>query len=125
VCGTTTNRWSTRRQAFLALLLMAAVSASAIGAETGRAAKTAAPARHQVVIEAVAYAPAVLSVHRGDTVVWVNRDPFPHTVTAAGTFDSGAIAAGASWKYVATKAGAFDYLCTLHPNMKGTLKVEP
>ena len=123
---TTTNRWSTRRQAFLALLLMAAVSASAIGAEKGRAAKTAAaPARHQVVIEAVAYAPTVLTVHRGDTVVWVNRDPFPHTATAAGTCDSGAIAAGASWKYVATKAGAFDYLCTLHPNMKGTLKVEP
>jgi len=98
------------------------IAVSAIGADTAKAPKAA---RHQVVIEAVAYAPPTLTVHRGDTVVWVNHDPFPHTVAAAGAFDSGSIAAGASWRYVAAKPGSFDYICTLHPNMKGTLKVEP
>lgn len=57
-------------------------------------------------------------------MVWANRDPFPHTVTAAGVFDSHSIATGSSWKYVARKAGDYAYICTLHPNMKGMLRVE-
>ena len=38
-------------------------------------------------MQAVQFAPATLKVKRGDTVVWTNRDPFPHTATAAGVFD--------------------------------------
>jgi plastocyanin len=61
----------------------------------------------------------------GDSVEWINRDPFPHTATSArGGFDSRTIAPGQSWKYVATKRGDFAYICTFHPTMKGTLKVE-
>ena len=41
-----------------------------------------------------------------------------------GAFDSHDIAGGKSWKYTARKAGEYAYICTLHPNMKGTLKVE-
>jgi plastocyanin len=82
------------------------------------------PATHTVTIEGVAYQPKVLVVNRGDTVVWVNKDPFPHTVTAAAAFDSHDIPAGATWKYVARKAGSFQYICTLHPNMQGTLRVQ-
>jgi len=82
------------------------------------------PASHIVIIEGVAYQPAVLVVKRGDTIVWVNKDPFPHTVTAPGAFDSHDIAAGASWKYVARKTGDYAYICSLHPNMKGTLTIQ-
>ena len=64
------------------------------------------PASHTVAIEGVAYQPAVLVVKRGDTVAWVNKDPFPHTVTAPGAFDSHDIAAGATWKHVARNAGS-------------------
>ena len=81
-------------------------------------------ATHSVVIDGVAYQPEAITVKRGDTVVWVNKDPFPHTVTAKGVFDSHDIAAGKSWKYTARKVGEYAYICTLHPNMKGTLKVE-
>jgi len=70
------------------------------------------------------YEPALITVKKGDSVTWVNKDPFPHTVTAAGEFDSRSIAADGKWTYRATKAGEFAYICTLHPNMKGTLKVE-
>jgi len=82
------------------------------------------PATHTVTIEGVAYQPDVLVVRRGDTVVWVNKDAFPHTVTARGVFDSHDIPAGATWKFVARKAGSFAYQCTLHPNMHGTLTVQ-
>ena len=58
-------------------------------------------------------------------MVWVNKDPFPHTATSkAGGFDSGEIAAAKSWKFVAAKTGEFEYICTLHPTMKGKLRVE-
>ena len=82
------------------------------------------PVTHTIVMHATAYAPLALTVQRGDTVVWVNKDPFPHTATAQGVFDSKSIAAGASWKYKARKVGDFTYLCTFHPNMVGTLRVE-
>jgi plastocyanin len=103
-------------------LAAALVAAWCLGCAPGAIA--AAPVTHTVVIEGVKYEPETLTVKRGETVVWVNKDPFPHTVTAKGAFDSHDVAAGKSWKYTARKAGEYAYICTLHPNMKGTLKVE-
>ena len=81
-------------------------------------------ARHVVAIDGMQFAPASLTVRSGDSVVWVNRDPVPHTATAAGAFDSKAIQPGKSWTYVAGKRGRFTYLCTFHPTMTATLVVE-
>jgi len=77
-----------------------------------------------VAIDGTAYVQPTLTVARGTAVTWENRDPFPHTVTSAGKFDSGIIAAGGRWRYVANKPGTYEYICTLHPNMKGTLVVK-
>jgi plastocyanin len=80
---------------------------------------------YTVDIDGVTFAPATLTVAVGDTVVWINRDPFPHTVTSqTGGFDSHPIVSGQSWGYKTTKAGVFPYLCTLHPTMHATLTVE-
>ena len=87
------------------------------------AAMPAFAANHTIVIDGTAFAPAAATVQRGDRVTWVNKDPFPHTATANGAFDSGSIAAGASWTWVPDKTGTFDYVCTLHPTMKGRLVV--
>lgn len=83
------------------------------------------PAVHTVTIDASAFAKADLTVAAGDTVVWVNKDFFPHTATSkAGGFDSDDIAPGKSWKYVTKKKGDFPYICSIHPSMKGTLHVK-
>ena len=85
----------------------------------------AAAATHTVVMEGVAFVPETLTVKRGDTVMWVNKDMFPHTATAQDrSFDSKDIAPAKTWKHVAAKTGTFSYLCTLHPTMKGTLIVK-
>ena len=111
------NRRSSRRGA------LAVVAALGLGSlSPGAAAQAPRPATHTVVMEAVAFQPAALSVKVGDRVVWVNRDPFPHTATAA-AFDSKDIAPGASWTYTAKAPGEFSYVCTLHPTMKATLHV--
>jgi plastocyanin len=80
---------------------------------------------HTVTIENVQFSPAELSVHPGDRIVWVNKDLFPHTATAAGkVFDSGIIAVNASWSYTATKKGEIEYACAFHPTMKGKIRVQ-
>jgi plastocyanin len=103
---------------------LALACAAGMALATGPALAAGGPVTHTVVMQATSYAPQALTVKRGDTVVWINRDPFPHTVTATHGFDSKSIAAGASWRYRATQAGEFPYTCTFHPNMKGTLRVE-
>jgi plastocyanin len=99
------------------LVLVVAGEQSAVAAATQAT-------KHTVVIDGVKYEPVTVTAKRGDTVVWVNKDPFPHTVTVNGVFDSREIPAGKSWSYTPRKAGEYAYICTLHPNMKGTLKVE-
>ena len=70
------------------------------------------------------FSPKTLTVHRRDRVVWVNKDLFPHTATAAAkAFDSHEIAANGSWTYIARKAGEYAYGCSLHATMKGKLIV--
>ena len=107
-------------------LSLGVVLFAAAGALQGAApgALAAGPAKHAVAIDGSKFEPAAITVKKGETVTWVNKDPFPHTVTSAGKFDSKSIAPGAKWTYRATKPGEFAYICTLHPNMKGTLKVE-
>ena len=101
-----------------------ALAALAIACALGAHAADAAPRTHTVVIEGLRFNPETLTVHRGDRIVWRNKDLVPHTATASGAFDSRSIAAHGSWSYVARKAGALPYVCSFHPTMKGTLKVE-
>lgn len=104
-------------------VLVLAVSASSLFAGVARAQKQA-PQRHTVVIHNFAFQPPELTVNVGDTIVWKNTDIVSHTVTAAdGSFDSDEIKPGKSWKFVSKKAGTFQYSCSPHPNMHGTLIV--
>lgn len=104
------------------LLWTAGIAASAAAASD----KPAPATVKTVVIDHFQFQPDALEVHAGDTVEWKNDDIVPHTVTAADSksFDSGPIASGASWRFTAPKKGTYDYLCTLHPNMKAKLIVQ-
>jgi plastocyanin len=94
-------------------------------ASVGQAAVAPSKARtHTVIIEGTRFQPESLTVRTGDTIVWVNKDLFPHTATATNSsFNSQVIAAGASWKYIAKKKGEFPYVCVFHPTMKASLLV--
>ena len=75
-------------------------------------------------IKQLAFAPAELDAKVGTTVIWTNRDPLPHTVTAVdGSFDSGLIEPGKRWSYTFSKAGSFPFTCTPHPFMRGIVEV--
>ena len=80
---------------------------------------------HTVTIEGMRFDPEHLTVTRGDTIVWVNKDLVPHTATSkAGMFDSKTIAADESWSLVVRTEGEFAYDCTFHPTMIAMLRVE-
>jgi plastocyanin len=83
------------------------------------------PNRHTVTIEGMRFQPERLTVARGDTVVWVNKDVVPHTATSeTGRFDSQTIQTEKSWEFSAGTKGEFSYICTLHPTMKAMLNVK-
>lgn len=82
-------------------------------------------ANHIVVIKQMHFDPPQVTVQAGDTVEWKNEDIFSHTVTAdGGSFDSGLIDPGHSWKMTFKDAQTLAYHCRPHPNMKATLIVE-
>ena len=77
------------------------------------------------------YDPEVITVSVGDTVLWDNADTTVHTVTSGmpptdttGVFDSEMMMAGDSFEFTFTEAGTYDYYCTFHPWMVGTVNVE-
>lgn len=110
------------RRLFVAGLALLAGSAS-----SGAVSESRKPAAHTVVIEAMQFKPATLTVRPGDSVTWVNKDIVAHTATTpAGAkvpFDSQLIAVGREWKRTFTKAGTYDYICTYHPTMKAVIEV--
>jgi hypothetical protein len=60
----------------------------------------------------------------GDTVTWRNTGQAPHNATADdGSFKTQTIENGQSASHTFNQAGTFSYICTIHPNMKGTVRV--
>ena len=92
---------------------------------TGAVAQTATSSAPAVVtIKNLSYQPAQINVQPGQTVEFRNQDIFAHTVTADdGSFDSGLIQPGSSWKLTISKPATIAYHCAPHPNMKATLVV--
>jgi plastocyanin len=68
------------------------------------------------------FSPANVTVHVGDTVLFVNDDVNDHTVTGK-NWQSGNIASGKSWEYTFNEAGTYTYACDYHPWMKGSITV--
>lgn len=114
-----------RRCASIAAALSLLLGAGSLPDQTqGAAIAAGQPRTHTVTIEATSFKPESLTVAAGDKVIWLNKDPFPHTATSKGDFDSGNIEPEKSWTLTAVKKGEFGYICSLHPTMKAVLKVE-
>src|ERR1700739_3533630 len=96
-------------------------------APSGTASATGSPAAvagDQVTIDNFAFAPATLTVRVGSTVTWTNKDEEPHTVAASdGSFHSPGMGTGATFAHTFSTAGTFDFVCSIHPMMRGTVVV--
>ncbi len=115
----------------LSALLLAGCAVSKpggnIGASTVSTSSTA-PATpvngNHVNIDSFAFVPLTLTVPAGTTVTWTNHDEEPHNVVAGdGSFRSPGMATGATYSHTFATAGKFDYVCSIHPMMRGTVVV--
>jgi plastocyanin len=83
------------------------------------------PAKTRVSIDEMKFIPANVEVGVGETVRWTNDDQRDHTVSAAdGSFKSGNLRSGDAFEHTFKKAGKFNYACSYHPRMKGTVNVK-
>ena len=72
-----------------------------------------------------AFVPASITIPRGSTVTWTNRDAVAHTVTgASGGFASGALPPGKAFSFTFHSPGTFGYVCSIHTYMSGTIVVQ-
>ncbi|MDB5281815.1 MAG: hypothetical protein JWO06_890 [Bacteroidota bacterium] len=78
-----------------------------------------------IIISDMNFHPAVIKIHKGDAVIWINKDMVTHCVTEAKTksWSSLQIPAGEAWKMMAVEHSS-DYYCAIHLVMKGKIVVE-
>jgi plastocyanin len=85
----------------------------------------AEPATTETVkIDNFTFAPQRPTVKVGTTVTWTNEDDIPHAVAStSNTFRSKGFDTDDKYSFTFTTAGSFEYFCSLHPHMTGTIVV--
>jgi len=89
-----------------------------------------------VTIQDFSFSPETVTVKAGQTVLWTNNGPSPHTATSdSGLWDSQSLAApggggspGGTFQFTFMQAGTFPYHCSIHPpslypNFRGVVVV--
>ena len=109
----------TRRQR-RALGAVAVLLAAASPAGRGALAETI-----RVEMKNLAFAPAAITAHVGDTIEWVNDDFVAHTATARNGDWDVKLGPHATDQTVVKKPGKIEYYCRFHPNMKGEVTIAP
>lgn len=69
------------------------------------------------------FAPSNVSILVGGVVTWTNNDIVTH-VSASGSQWASPIAPGGTFKRTFNAVGSFEYICTIHPSMSGTIVVK-
>lgn len=79
----------------------------------------------EITIDNFSFTPSNVTVPVGTQVRWVNRDDIPHTVASEeGSFKSKALDTDDQFTYTFSKAGTYNYFCSLHPKMTATVTVK-
>jgi plastocyanin len=84
----------------------------------------AAPREHVVVIDKMRFGPVAADLRKGDAIVWVNRDIFRHTATAANHSFDVDLPPGAKVRMVLKSTGSIPFVCRYHPGMRGVLQIK-
>jgi amicyanin len=83
------------------------------------------PAIVEVKIDNFKFGPEALTIAAGTTVTWTNRDDIPHTVVSTeGVFKSKVMDTDEKFSFTFSKAGTYDYFCSVHPKMTGKVIVQ-
>jgi len=108
------------RRAFLTVMSATAMLLATSTLYAGPAADA-----NTVVLKSFRFTPMSLTVSAGTTVIWKNLDGEPHTVVSdAGLFRSGGLDENESFTFKFDKPGTYKFICSIHPQMLGTIIVK-
>ena len=85
---------------------------------------------HEIVIQNSAFEPKSITITKGTTVTWINRDNTLHMLRsgtplkADGLFTSGDMGNFETFRYTFDKPGTYFYFCQIHPGLHGTIVVQ-
>lgn len=113
----------------LAVVAVGCASQPAASPTTAASPTPAAPASVAISIKGFAFNPNQPSVTKGATITWTNDDGTAHTVTSGvpgapnGKFDR-RLDAGNNFAFTFTDVGTYEFFCTIHNSMRGTVTVK-
>ena len=116
------KRWSF---AGLSVVVVLAIAAVLIARPMRARSEEAKNMAGEVKIDNFTFNPQTLTVPVNSAVTWVNKDDIPHVVTGnGGLFKSKALDTDQTYSYTFTKAGTYEYYCSIHPKMVGKIVVQ-
>ncbi len=91
----------------------------------------AVPGANEVIMRAIAFEPAEITIQAGESVTWTNQDAMLHTVTSGNPgddvleaiFRSEEFGQGGTFTHTFEDPGEFLYYCELHPDIMRDAKV--
>src|SRR5437667_8136650 len=82
--------------------------------------------QNRIEIKDFAFNPQTITVKSGEKVTWINRDEEPHTIVSVGKQFKKSTALDTDQEFTITVGapGTYEYFCSVHPKMTGTIVVE-
>jgi plastocyanin len=80
----------------------------------------------KIEIKDFMFNPQKITVKSGEKITWINRDEEPHTVVSVGKKfpKSSGLDTDQEYSITAGAPGTYEYFCSVHPKMTGTIMVE-
>ena len=107
--------------------LICGISSVAMSAFADDASNTSAGSKsYKIEIKDFAFNPQKITVKSGEKITWINHDEEPHTVVSVGKKfpKSSGLDTDQEFSITAGAPGTYEYFCSVHPKMTGTIVVE-
>jgi len=119
------RRLVTRRYLAAAVATFLVLGVAGAQQQGAQAQQAAATNEAEISIQNFHFMPETLTVKAGTAITWVNRDEEPHNVVSLErVFRSKAIDGGEKFTAVIDKPGTYNYMCAVHPHMRGQIVVQ-
>jgi len=108
------------------MVLIIAISGCTRSSQGGTSNVSSQSGTYNVEIQNFAFNPSEITIKKGETVIWTNKDSTSHTVKSdsGNEISSGSLSNGQTYSHTFNQVGTFDYHCSIHTSMKAKIIVE-
>ena len=120
------------KQMLIIGFLIMIIAVSGCSAQKTQVQPTTAPTtgdvgiKKDVEISGFAFNPSTLTIPKGTSIIWTNKDSAKHTIVSdtGNEINSDSISQGETYVHTFSSPGTYSYHCGIHPSMKGKVIVE-